>query len=70
MWEALFLHHLNGLTDDTFYAAKMPFFLRQLRHLAVREYWERIGPKLYDPRFTEFVSSALKETESSQANSA
>ena len=62
-WEAFFFHNKNGTIDDTFFESKRIFFVEQFEHRGIREYWDFIAPRLYDPRFREYVTRVRQEAD-------
>ena len=59
-FEFLFLQHLYGTIDSTYFESKVSSYMQILKFQGVKKFWES-SLNSYDPRFKEFVNNIRKE---------
>jgi hypothetical protein len=55
--EAMYLHHLNGVVDSTFFESKMNSMKPYYELEGWRRWWSRKGASFLDPRFVAYVEN-------------
>ena len=56
VFEASFLHHMEGAIDSTTFDAKHRNMVGFFQMKFTREMWERLSERIYDRRFIEYVN--------------
>jgi hypothetical protein len=59
LFEAAFLHHMEGSIDDSIFDAKRRNMITFLDRPVMRMKWQELSEGIYDRRFIDFVNSSV-----------